>query len=94
MTIPIKKSETLFGDVTIWKELFENANDLIQSVDGNGKFLYVNKKWRDVLGYTIEEALRMTFPDIIHQDHLQACFAAFAELKNGKSFDSFNIFPT
>ena len=44
MTISIKKSETLFGDVTIWKELFENANDLIQSVDGNGKFLYVNKK--------------------------------------------------
>jgi len=77
-----------FDDIASCKELFENTNDLIQSVDENGRFLYVNKKWRDVLGYTDEEARRMAFPDIIHQDHLQACFALFAEIKKGKSFDN------
>lgn len=80
--------ETLFGDVQACRELFDNANDLIQSVDENGRFLYVNKKWRDVLGYTEEEARRMAFPDIIHQSHLPACFLLFAELKKGKSFDN------
>jgi len=82
------KTDALFGDTQACKELFENANDLIQSVDENGRFLYVNKKWRDVLGYTDEEARRMAFPDIIHQDHLQACFALFAEIKKGKSLDN------
>ncbi len=82
-------TNALFGDAEACKELFENAGDLIQSVDENGRFLYVNKKWRDVLGYTDEEVYRMAFPDIIHQDHLQACFALFAEIKKGKSFDNY-----
>jgi len=82
------ETNALFGDTQACKELFENAGDLIQSVDENGRFLYVNKKWRDVLGYTDEEARRMAFPDIIHQDHLQECFALFAEIKKGKSFDN------
>lgn len=71
-----------------YQDIIENANDLIQSVDENGRFLYVNKKWRDVLGYTDEETRRMAFPDIVHQNHLQACFALFAELKKGKSLDN------
>ncbi|MBI2450812.1 MAG: PAS domain-containing sensor histidine kinase [Parcubacteria group bacterium] len=74
------------GDAAEWRELFENANELIQSVDENGRFLYVNKKWQSVLGYSAEEANGMTFPDIIHQDHLQACFEAFGEMRKGKSF--------
>lgn len=82
------KPNVLFDDAAACRELFESANDLIQSVNENGRFLYVNKKWRDVLGYTEEEASRMAFPDIIHQDHLQACFSLFQELKKGKSFDN------
>jgi PAS domain S-box-containing protein len=77
------------GDPEVWRELFENANELIQSVDENGRFLYVNKKWQSVLGYSAEEANGMTFPDIIHQDHLQACMNAFMEMKKGKSFSGF-----
>jgi len=79
-----------FNDVETWKDLFENANDLIQSVDENGRFLYVNKKWRDILGYTNDEAGRLAFPNIIYPSHLQACFAAFAEMQKGKSFDNFS----
>ncbi len=79
----------IFNDIETWKELFENASDLIQSVDKDGRFLYVNKKWRDVLGYNNDEARRMAFPSIIHPNHLQACFAAFAEMQKGKSFDNF-----
>ncbi len=83
------KSNTLFDDIEAWEELFENANDLIQSVDEYGRFLYVNKKWRDALGYTNDEVSRIAFPNIIHPSHLPACFAAFAEMQKGKSFDNF-----
>lgn len=89
VTISKNKSNVLFDDVATWKELFENASDLIQSVDQDGQFLYVNKKWRDILGYTNDEARRLMFPNIIHPNHLQACFAAFAEMQKGKSFDNF-----
>ncbi len=83
------KLKSLPGDAAEWRELFENANELIQSVDENGRFLYVNKKWRDILGYTSDDAGKMAFPDIIHQNHLQTCMSAFGEIRKGKSFSGF-----
>ncbi|HIE34392.1 MAG TPA: PAS domain S-box protein, partial [Candidatus Altiarchaeales archaeon] len=35
-----------------FRDLFENANDLIQSVDSQGNFIYVDKKWMETLGYS------------------------------------------
>ncbi|OGH80408.1 MAG: hypothetical protein A3I29_02340 [Candidatus Magasanikbacteria bacterium RIFCSPLOWO2_02_FULL_44_11] len=89
MSQEIIKLGGLPGDASEWKELFENANELIQSVDKDGRFLYVNKKWQDTLGYAANEASRLAFPNIIHPNHLQECFAAFAEMQKGKSFDNF-----
>ena len=42
----LKKSEEQYRD------LFENANDLIQIVVPDGHILKANKKWRETLGYT------------------------------------------
>ncbi|MBT5532978.1 PAS domain S-box protein, partial [Candidatus Poribacteria bacterium] len=38
-----------------YRDLFENASDLILSVDLAGRFQYVNRAWRDTLGYAAEE---------------------------------------
>ncbi|HEU0265927.1 MAG TPA: PAS domain S-box protein, partial [Geobacterales bacterium] len=39
-----------------YRDLFENANDLIQSVRfSDGAFLYVNRAWREAMGYSEEE---------------------------------------
>ncbi len=89
MVISKKESDILPDDVETWRDLFEDANDLIQSVDKDGKFLYVNKKWRDLLGYSHEEVRKMAFPNIINPKHLQACLTAFGEMQQGKSFDNF-----
>ncbi|GAH50359.1 unnamed protein product, partial [marine sediment metagenome] len=35
-----------------YRNLFENANDLIQAVKPDGHFLYVNTAWRKALGYS------------------------------------------
>ncbi|MEN9222417.1 MAG: CHASE3 domain-containing protein, partial [Thermostichus sp. BF3_bins_97] len=46
-----------------YRDLFENATDLIQSVDVEGHFLYVNRAWRETLGYGEEEIHRLTLKD-------------------------------
>ncbi len=48
------------------RELFENATDLIQSIGADGHFLFVNRAWRETLGYSEAEIAKMTVFDIIH----------------------------
>lgn len=38
-----------------YRDLFDNASDLIHIVTPEGKILYVNKAWKQTLGYTEEE---------------------------------------
>ncbi|AFY82184.1 PAS domain S-box protein [Oscillatoria acuminata] len=45
---------------------FESANDLIQTVDAQGKILSVNRAWRETLGYSQEEVQHLSMSDIIH----------------------------
>jgi len=55
-----------------YRDLFENAHDLIQSVAPDGSLLYVNRAWRETLGYTEAEIPSLSVYDIIHDDDLQA----------------------
>jgi PAS domain S-box-containing protein len=52
-----------------YRDLFENATDLIQSVTPDGHFLYVNHAWRVKLGYTESEITDLTILDIIHPSY-------------------------
>jgi len=67
-----------------YRDLFENANDLIQGVDAEGKFVYVNRKWREVLGYPTDEVEKMNFYDILREDQLDYCREVFERVKNGE----------
>ncbi|GAB5491016.1 MAG: response regulator [Phototrophicaceae bacterium] len=63
--IQISKSEALYRD------LFDNAQEIIQSVDENDDFIYVNPHWHNLLGYSEDEMSRMNFTEIIHPDYLE-----------------------
>ncbi|MBP6057038.1 MAG: PAS domain S-box protein [Nitrosomonas sp.] len=54
-------------------ELFDGIRDLIQSVAPDGHFLFVNRAWREVLGYTTEEVATLNIFSIIHPDHHAHC---------------------
>ncbi|MFQ5583420.1 MAG: response regulator, partial [Calditrichia bacterium] len=56
-----------------YRDLFENANDLIQSVDKDGKLLFVNKKWKELLGYNEDEIEKINIFDLIRQDQVSYC---------------------
>ncbi len=48
-------------------DLLENATDLIQTVDGQGKFLFVNRVWRETLGYDLNDLRELTIFDILKE---------------------------
>ena len=43
-----------------YRDLFDNASDLIHSIRPNGSFAYVNNAWKQTLGYTDDEIERLT----------------------------------
>ncbi len=51
-----------------YRELFDNSSELIQSIDTNGNFLYVNRAWKETIGYNDEELLQIRLQDIIHPE--------------------------
>ncbi|MEN9215856.1 MAG: response regulator [Gloeomargarita sp. HHBFW_bins_162] len=63
-----------------YRDLFENAHDLIQSVDMQGRLLYVNRAWKRALGYQDEQIKDLTLWDIIHPDSLEQCRRKFQQL--------------
>lgn len=78
-----------------YRDLFENTSDLIQSVDSEGKFIYVNRAWQEKLGYDEETARRMTFSDIIHPDEREHYALNFEMLMSGISIPALEtIFVT
>jgi PAS domain S-box-containing protein len=68
-----------------YRDLFENASDFIQSVSLDGHYIYVNKAWRQALGYTEKEIKNLTMWDIIHSDHLQHCQEIFQKVIAGEA---------
>ncbi|HYQ48327.1 MAG TPA: PAS domain S-box protein, partial [Thermodesulfovibrionales bacterium] len=56
----LRKSEERYRD------LFENANDLVQSVGPDGSFQYVNRAWMETMGYGPEEISLLTIFDVLH----------------------------
>lgn len=68
-------------------DLIENTNEIVQCVDRNGKFVYVNKSWIKKLGYSKKEALEINFPKIIRRDHLKRCTEIFQRILDKGSIE-------
>ena len=70
-----------------FRDLFENATDLIQSVNVNGNFVYFNKKWLETLGYTRKEVERLKIADILREDQKTHYMEIFKKVCKGESFE-------
>ena len=49
-----------------YRDLFESAGDLIQIAAMDGRLLYVNRAWREALGYQEAEVRRLQVMDVVH----------------------------
>jgi PAS domain S-box-containing protein len=68
----------------LFRDLCENATDLIQSVTPEGRFLYVNRAWLDTLGYGREEVDGLTVFDVIHPDSREHCERVMRDVMRGE----------
>jgi PAS domain S-box-containing protein len=75
----LRESEERFRD------LFENANDLIQSVDPDGRLLFVNRAWKETLGYTEDDLPHLTMFSVLDDSSKEHCQEMFRRLMAGEN---------
>ena len=51
-----------------YRDLFDNASDLVCATDPDGAFLYVNRAWQDATGISGADIRRRRFLDVVHPD--------------------------
>ncbi|HET6399614.1 MAG TPA: PAS domain S-box protein, partial [Candidatus Thermoplasmatota archaeon] len=66
-----------------YRELFENANDVIYTHDFEGRFTDVNSAATRLYGYTREEFLRRTVADLVDPAHLARARESMAAKAQG-----------
>ena len=71
-----------------YRDLFENAQDLIQSITPDGRFVYVNRAWRNTLGYSEADLAKMTIFDVIHPNSQPHCLKVFQRVFSGETIDN------
>jgi two-component system sensor histidine kinase/response regulator len=80
--------ETLRESEEKYRDLFENANDLIQSLAPDGTFLFVNHAWRKAMGYSKAEIAELSMFDIIHPNSRAHCHALFHRVMSGEELNN------
>lgn len=65
------------------RDFFDRANDLIHGINADGKFVYVNQRWLDTLGYNRTELETLHFLDIVHPSYHDNYRTVFAALQQG-----------
>jgi PAS domain S-box-containing protein len=67
-----KRAEVaVFESEERYRELFENANDIIYTHDLKGNFNSLNKTGERVTGYRREEALKMNIADVLSPESME-----------------------
>ncbi|MBZ0301423.1 MAG: PAS domain S-box protein [Anaerolineae bacterium] len=66
---------------------FEQAAVGIAYITPDGRWLRVNQKLCDILGYTRDEMLTLRFQDVTHPDDLQDDLAYFQQIRSGEIAD-------
>jgi len=65
-------------------DLIENIGDLVMSVTPDGRILYVNRAWRETLGYSREENSRLSLLDITHPNSRTHFMESFRRALSGE----------
>ncbi len=68
-----------------YRDFFDNANVMIQSVDEEGHFIFVNTTWKEKMGFSDEEIENLSLFEIIHPDSLAHCQSTFQDVLSGKA---------
>ncbi|HYB11880.1 MAG TPA: PAS domain-containing protein, partial [Myxococcota bacterium] len=67
-----------------FRQLVENAYDLVTEVSSDARLVWVSPSYRTVLGYEPEELVGRSIFDILHPDDLAPAMETFAGFLNGR----------
>ena len=76
-----------------YRQLVENANDIIYRCDSHGHFTYVNPTVRKILGYTEEELIGRHFIELVAPDHREVVQAFYRLQFKTKTPNTYYEFP-
>ena len=83
ITDRILAEKALIKSETRFRATFEQAAVGVAQISPDGRWLKVNKRLCDIVGYSDEELLHATFQDITHPDDLDTELNYVAEMLNG-----------
>ncbi|MCF7866527.1 PAS domain-containing sensor histidine kinase [Candidatus Woesearchaeota archaeon] len=69
---------------TRYKAVVDNSPISMFIADENGNYLYVNPEAINLLGFSEEELLNLSIPELLTQEYLEKGIAVFKELKENK----------
>jgi PAS domain S-box-containing protein len=69
------------------KDLYNNANDLIQVFLENGDLVFVNEAWKQKLGYSQQEIKKLKFQNLIHPEYINQTHHYLQKIANGEKID-------
>ncbi|MFZ4799163.1 MAG: PAS domain S-box protein, partial [Bacteroidia bacterium] len=65
-----------------YQEVIENIKEVVFQTDVNGLWLFLNKSWEEVTGFSIDESVGQLFVNYVHADDRQRNLDLFAPLIN------------
>lgn len=71
------------------QDLVDNTSDLIQLVTLDGKFMFVNRAWRETLEYSSDEISSLTLKDVLHPDYAESTLMRLQRVRDGEKFPYF-----
>ena len=74
-----------------YRDLFENANDIIYTHDLKGNYTSVNKACEKIVGYTSDEALKMNIAQVIAPEHLEEARQLLARKTGEKTTSAYEL---
>src|SRR2546421_1048453 len=80
-----RAEEALRNSEDGYRELFENANDIIYTHDLEGTFTSLNRAGERITGYSREEARRMKISDVLAPEYLALARQMMAQKEKGRA---------
>jgi two-component system cell cycle sensor histidine kinase/response regulator CckA len=67
-----------------YRDLFDNASDLVCTTTLDGTFLYVNRAWHEAMALSDEQLAGRRFPDLVHPDSRERYLNVVARAEAGE----------
>ncbi len=83
----------LEGSEQRYRQIVENATDIIYRADANGYFIYANQTAAIRLGYPLEEIIGRHFMEFVHPDYTEQVNEFYKKCREERQMSSYLQFP-